>query len=30
MQIHAAEVTAMVDRGMAAVHDMMMEQRRGH
>jgi hypothetical protein len=30
MQIHAAEVTAMVDRGMAAVHHMMMEQRRGH
>lgn len=30
MQIHAAEVTAMVDRGMAAVHDMMMEQGRGH
>ncbi|MDJ0639841.1 MAG: hypothetical protein QNJ20_13470 [Paracoccaceae bacterium] len=30
LQTHAAEVTAMADRGMAAVHDMMMEQRRGH
>lgn len=30
MQIHAAEVTAMARRGMAAVHDMMMEQGRGH
>jgi hypothetical protein len=30
MQIHAAEVTAMVDRGMAAVHDMMMEKGRDH
>lgn len=30
MHIHAAEVTAMVDRGMAAVHDMMMQQGRGH
>lgn len=30
MQAHAAEVTAMVDRGMAAVHDMMMQQGRGH
>ena len=30
MHIHAAEVTAMVDRGMAAVHDMMMSQGRGH
>lgn len=30
MQLHAAEVTAMADRGMAAVHEMMMEQRRGH
>ncbi len=30
MQTHAAEVTAMVDRGMAAVHEMMMQQGRGH
>lgn len=30
MQLHAAEVTAMADRGMAAVHDMMMNQGRGH
>lgn len=30
MQTHAAEVTAMVDRGMAAVHEMMMKQGRGH
>ena len=30
LQTHAAEVTEMADRGMAAVHDMMMEQRRGH
>ena len=30
MQIHAAEVTAMADRGIAAVHQMMMEQGRGH
>jgi len=30
LQIHAAEVTDMVDRGMAAVHDMMMQQGRGH
>lgn len=30
MQLHAAEVTAMADRGMAAVHEMMMEQGRGH
>lgn len=30
MQIHAAEVTAMADRGMAAVHQMMMEQGRRH
>lgn len=30
MQTHAAEVTAMADRGMAAVHEMMMEQGRRH
>lgn len=30
LQVHAAEVTAMADRGMAAVHDMMMQQGRGH
>ena len=30
MQTHAAEVTAMTDRGMDAVHDMMMQQGRGH
>ena len=30
MQLHAAEVTAMADLGMAAVHEMMMEQGRGH
>ncbi|MEP0683363.1 MAG: hypothetical protein ABJC80_02215 [Tateyamaria sp.] len=30
LQTHAAEVTDMADRGMAAVHDMMMEQGRGH
>lgn len=30
LQVHAAEVTAMADRGMAAVHEMMMQQRRGH
>lgn len=30
MQLHAAEVTAMAERGMAAVHEMMMEQGRGH
>lgn len=30
MHIHAAEVTAMVDRGMVAVHEMMMSQGRGH
>lgn len=30
LQIHAAEVTDMADRGMAAVHDMMMRQGRGH
>ena len=30
LQEHAAEVTAMADRGMAAVHEMMMQQRRGH
>lgn len=28
MQIHAAEVTAMAERGMAAVHEMMMQQGR--
>lgn len=27
---HAAEVTAMTERGMAAVHEMMMRQGRGH
>jgi len=30
LQVHAAEVSAMVDRGMAAVHEMMMKQQRGH
>ncbi len=30
LQTHAAEVTQMADRGMAAVHEMMMEQGRGH
>ena len=30
LHTHAAEVTAMVDRGMAAVHEMMMEKGRGH
>lgn len=30
LQVHAAEVTDMADRGMAAVHDMMMQQGRGH
>lgn len=30
LQVHAAEVSDMADRGMAAVHDMMMQQRRGH
>lgn len=30
LQTHAAEVTDMADRGMAAVHEMMMEQGRGH
>lgn len=30
LQVHAAEVTAMADRGMAAVHEMMMKQGRGH
>ncbi len=30
LQTHAAEVTAMADRGMAAVHDMMMQQGRSH
>ena len=30
MQLHAAEVTAMADKGMVAVHDMMMELGRGH
>lgn len=30
LQTHAAEVTEMADRGMAAVHEMMMEQGRGH
>ena len=27
LQVHAAEVTAMVDRGMHAVHEMMMQRR---
>ena len=30
MHVHAAEVTAMATRGMAAVHEMMMQQGRGH
>lgn len=30
LQIHAAEVTDMADRGMAAVHDMMMQNGRSH
>ncbi|MDA8586510.1 hypothetical protein N9L47_09620 [Rhodobacteraceae bacterium] len=30
LQTHAAEVTDMADRGMAAVHEMMMDQGRGH
>jgi hypothetical protein len=30
LQVHAAEVSAMADRGMAAVHEMMMKQQRGH
>jgi hypothetical protein len=30
LHTHAAEVTKMADRGMAAVHEMMMEQGRGH
>jgi len=30
LQVHAAEVTDMADRGMTAVHDMMMQQGRGH
>ncbi|MGB7431081.1 MAG: hypothetical protein WA921_01280 [Ahrensia sp.] len=30
LHVHAAEVTAMVDRGMAAVHEAMMKQGRGH
>jgi hypothetical protein len=30
MQTHAAEVTAMAERGMAAVHQMMMKQGRDH
>jgi hypothetical protein len=30
LHVHAAEVSDMADRGMAAVHDMMMKQRRGH
>lgn len=30
LQKHAAEVTDMTDRGMAAVHEMMMKQGRGH
>jgi len=30
LQIHAAEVSAMVNRGMAAVHEMMMKQQRAH
>jgi len=28
LQIHAAEVTAMADRGMHALHEMMMERRK--
>jgi len=30
LQTHAAEVTAMTDRGMEAVHEMMEQQGRGH
>lgn len=30
LHVHAAEVTAMADRGMAAVHEAMMKQGRGH
>ncbi|MGB5172341.1 MAG: hypothetical protein WBN69_12980 [Eudoraea sp.] len=30
LQVHAAEVTDMADRGMAAVHEMMMNHGRGH
>ncbi len=30
LQTHAAEVTAMTERGMEAVHDMMMERGTGH
>lgn len=30
LQVHAAEVTDMADRGMAAVHEMMMQQGRSH
>jgi len=30
LQVHAAEVSAMADRGMVAVHEMMMKQQRGH
>lgn len=30
LHTHAAEVTAMADRGMAAVHEMMMRQGRSH
>lgn len=30
LHAHAAEVTAMTDRGMAAVHDMMMKRGTGH
>lgn len=29
LQVHAAEVTAMAERGMQAVHVMMMEQHHG-
>ena len=29
LHIHAAEVSAMADRGMAAVHEMMMERHQG-
>lgn len=30
LQVHAAEVTAMAERGMEAVHEMMMQQGRSH
>jgi hypothetical protein len=30
LQVHAAEVTAMVERGMHAVHEMMMQRRQSH